>query len=101
MFDKAVEVSEVGSAITSRNSFGCLARVRPMLKIGLLALLIQSPLYATEPIDVDPDPDSTTIVVQASEEEDTTRSLPPGRYMIIVVAEDGSTEAREIHKRSS
>ncbi len=100
MFDRAVEISEVGSAVTSRNFFGRFARIQSMLKIGLVALLIQSPIYATDPIDVDPDPDSTTtIVVQASEEEDTTESLPPGRYMIIVVAEDGSTEAREIHKR--
>lgn len=100
MFDKAVEVSEVGSAVPSRNSFGCFARVRSMLKIGLVALLIQSPIYATDPIDFDPDPDTiTTIIVQASEEEGSTESLPPGRYMIIVVAEDGSTETQEVHKR--
>lgn len=82
MFDKAVEC------------------IQSMLKIGLLALFIQSPIYATDPIDFDPDPNSTTtIVVQASEEEGAIKSLPPGRYMIIVVDEDGSTEVRQIDKQ--
>ncbi len=69
-----------------------------------MALLIQSPLYATDPIDVDPDPDTVTIeiktTVQASEEEDFIARLPRGqRYIYTVITEEGSTETRKIDKR--
>ncbi len=104
MFPSYKKVSEVGSAVssrcTSRNTFGRFSRTWSLLMIGLVALLIQSPIYATDPMDVDPDPDlTTTIIVQAAEEQDTAESLPPGHYRIIVVAKDGSTKTREIHKR--
>lgn len=98
MFDKSEMVSESGFVNTSYKSFGRFARLRSMLKIGLVALLVQSPIYATDPIEVDPDPDITTTIVVEDSAEVNPESLPPGRYMIIVVDEDGSREAYEIQK---
>lgn len=75
------------------------ARARKWLGIGLLALLFQNPIWATDPIAVDPDPDftstSTTIYVDASEPLDVA-SLAPGHYVIVVIAEDGVEQSFEV-----
>ena len=98
MYKKTEPVAAIHSANCTKKSFNCAGRVLSLLIAGLLALLLQSPIYATDPIDVDPDPDApVTIVVQSLEEVDTD-SLPPGDYVIIVVAEDGSRETYEIRK---
>ena len=100
MFYNKEILSETTSEKSFYNALDRFPRFKSILKVGLLALLFQSPIYATDPIDVDPDPDhSTTIIVEASAEEETTASLPPGQYTVIVVDEDGSTETREIYKQ--
>lgn len=73
---------------------------RALLGLGLAALLVQGPAFATDPIDLDPDPDfaasaTTTIVVDSPSEVDI-QSLPPGRYLIVVVGEAGKTQTFEI-----
>ena len=70
-----------------------------LLALCFLALLFPGAAFATDPIDLDPDPDlaapATTIVVDDLESVDVG-SLPPGRYILIVLGEDGSTQTYEI-----
>ena len=63
-----------------------------------MALALSSPLLATDPIDVDPDPDYgpiTQIVVESMEQVDL-ETLSPGVYWIVVVHGDGPNETYEI-----
>ncbi len=72
---------------------------RAFFRIGLVALLVQSPVFATDPIDVDPDPDfastAKTIFVDSSDGLDM-ESLAPGYYLIVVVGDDGSERSFEV-----
>lgn len=70
-----------------------------LLQIGMVAMLMQSPVWATDPIDVDPDPDfasnPVTITIDASDQLDID-SLAPGHYLIVVIADDGSEHSFEV-----
>ena len=98
MFETKKNVSGQFVGNNVENNTEKLGRGRSWLAVALLALLFQSPVWATEPIAVDPDPDftsTTTIYVDASEKLDIA-SLAPGHYVIVVVAEDGSQQSFEI-----
>ena len=76
-----------------------------IIKICLIALLVQAPAFATDPVDVDPNPDpptssglTTPIYVDESERVDT-EGLAPGRYLIIVTHDDNSQSQYEIWVR--
>ena len=73
-----------------------------IIKICLVVLLVQAPAFATDPIDVDPNPDpptgssaTTILYVDASEKIDVD-SLAPGHYVIIVTHDDNSQSQYEI-----
>ena len=69
------------------------------LQICLLVFLAPGSVFATEPVDLDPDPDltssTTTIIVNSLDEVDVD-SLEPGTYVIIVIHEDGSQDTYTI-----
>ena len=61
------------------------------------ALLVGGPAWATDPMDVDPDPDGapTLLYVEESESVDAG-SLPPGHYVVIVRIDDAPDETYEL-----
>ena len=73
-----------------------------IVKICLVALLVQAPAFATDPIDVDPNPDppsssSSMVTLYATDAEPVdVDSLLPGHYLIIVTHSDGSQSQYEI-----
>ena len=95
MFEKSEMLSEDR---TDNRTFR-VAPARAALALALLAILVQGPTFATDPIDVDPDPDftqGTTMIVVDSTDDLDLGSLPAGHYVIVVVAEDGSQSTFEI-----
>lgn len=76
-----------------------LASAWIVLHLCLLALLAPGWALATEPIDLDPDPDanvtSMTILVDDLDDLDI-EALPPGHYIIIVLSPDGSSYTFEV-----
>ena len=77
--------------------------VRGLFKIALLGLLFQSPLHATDPTEIDPDPDylssstsvsEPTILIVPSLDSLDIDGLRPGHYVIIVVGENENGAGR-------
>lgn len=64
-----------------------------------LVALVQTPAFATDPIDVDPNPDHGQNLYVGDLEQVDVDSLPPGRYVIIVTSENTSQRRYEIWVR--
>lgn len=71
-----------------------------LAQLALVTLLASGPAWATDPIDVDPDPDGapssmTVLYVDESESIDVG-SLAPGHYQVVVLGENGPEEIYEL-----
>lgn len=101
------KIEKIGSKTRNRQSrratFGL-----GILKVACLTFLVQSPLFATDPTEIDPDPDyasfstesskATTLVVFDLDSLDIA-GLPPGRYLVVVIDENQGVRRFEIHVR--
>jgi hypothetical protein len=63
----------------------------------LAALMLAGPVLATDPEEVDPDPDfRSTILVVTDLTQVSPQELAPGRYLIRVITADGSETIHEL-----
>ena len=93
------KTKEMFFAAQKNHKSGRLVSILLALQICLMVLLVPGSVFATEPVDLDPDPDLTssitTIIVNSLDEVDVD-SLEPGTYVIIVIHEDGSQDTYTI-----
>lgn len=93
------DVPSVSTQATSTRRLSSVGRkaAQVIRGLGVMALLLQSPAFATDPIDADPDPDfftstttttTTTIVVDSLDQVDL-QGLAPGHYLIVVMGSSG------------
>ena len=99
------KTKEMFFAARKNHKSGRLVSILLALQICLMVLLVPGSVFATEPVDLDPDPDTppptngSAVFVHEEEEQDLKRSLPPGHYVITVLEEDGGHRTYEIRIR--